>query len=145
VSEAAAGDDGRAAPTTPSTPASLPAPAVPATSDLTLPGPCELYVYYCVRPGAEAAARAAVLAAQTALVHNHAGLAARLLRRAGGERDDGETWMETYARPTHPAGIDAALEAAIECSVGAAVAAHLVDGRRHIETFCDNNLKSAPT
>ena len=94
----------------------------------------ELFVYYRVAAASAYGARTAVEALQAALCAAHPGLEARLLRR----RDDGpaggvETWMETYAWPGTPQGVDAALQRAIED--GAAALAAWVDGVRHVEAF----------
>ena len=95
----------------------------------------ELFVYYRVGAALAPAARVAVEALQVALRDAHPGLEARLLRRPGDERADGfQTWMETYARPASPGGIDAALRQVIEDRAAAALAA-FVDGARHVETF----------
>ena len=95
----------------------------------------ELFVYYRVAAASACSARTAVEALQAALRDAHPGLEARLLRR----RDDGpaggvETWMETYARPGSPQGVDAALQRAIEDRAAVALAA-FVDGVRHVEAF----------
>ena len=104
-------------------------------SPAALTGGRELFVYYRVGAAATHGARSAVDALQAALRVAHPGLQARLLRR----RDDGpagdfETWMETYARPAVPGGVDAALQRMIEEGAAAALAAW-VDGPRHGEAF----------
>ena len=108
---------------------------VPAHAPGRAAGGRELFVYYRVAAASAHGARAAVEALQAALRAAHPGLEARLLRR----RDDGpaggvETWMETYARPGSPEGVDTALQRAIE-DRAAAVLAAWVDGARHVEAF----------
>jgi hypothetical protein len=84
-----------------------------------------LYVYYRVPEPALAATVAAVRALQAALIAQHAGLRAEVLRRP--ELRDGEvTLMETYAAAT---GISPALQAAIT------EAASQLPQPRHTETF----------
>ena len=95
----------------------------------------ELFVYYRVAAASAHGARAAVDALQAALRAAHPGLEARLLcRRGDGPAGGVETWMETYARPGTPGGVDAALQQAIEEGAAAALAAW-VDGARHGEAF----------
>ena len=95
----------------------------------------ELFVYYRVAAAAAHGARSAVETLQAALCDTHPGLEARLLRRRGdGPAGGVETWMETYARPASPDGVDAALQRAIEEGAAAALAAW-VDGARHGEAF----------
>lgn len=98
-------------------------------------GGCELFVYYRVAAASARGARDAVEGLQAALRAAHPGLEARLLRRRDDARADGaETWMETYARPASPGGVDAALQRAIEEGAAAALAVW-VDGARHSEAF----------
>lgn len=102
----------------------------------------ELYIYYRVPRGAATAARAAVAAGQAALRARHRGLVARLLRRAdAADPARPETWMEIYAVPSAPAGVDTAIEA----SIGAAMAplAGLIDGMRHVEAFVADGTDDA--
>ena len=95
----------------------------------------ELFVYYRVAAASAQGARAAVEALQAALREAHPGLEARLLRRRGdGPAGGVETWMETYARPASPDGVDAALQRAIEEGAATALTAW-VDGARHGEAF----------
>ena len=95
----------------------------------------EVFVYYRVAAASARGARAAVEALQAALRDAHPGLEARLLRRRDDGRADGaETWMETYARPASPGGVDAALQRAIEDAAAPALATW-VDGARHGEAF----------
>ena len=95
----------------------------------------ELFVYYRVAAASAQGARAAVEALQAALREAHPGLEARLLRRRGDGPDASvETWMETYARPAAPDGVDAALQRAIE-EGAATVLAAWVDCARHVEAF----------
>jgi hypothetical protein len=84
-----------------------------------------LYVYYRVPEPALAATVAAVRALQAALIAQHAGLRAEVLRRPE-LRDDEVTLMETYAADT---GISPALQAAIT------EAARQLPQPRHTETF----------
>ena len=95
----------------------------------------ELFVYYRVAAASAYGAQAAVETLQAALREAHPGLEARLLRRrSDGPAGDAETWMETYARPASPGGVDAALQRAIEKGAATALAAW-VDGARHGEAF----------
>lgn len=92
----------------------------------------ELFVWYRVAPARVAAARAAVLAMQQALMAEHPGLAARLLVR----RDDPEalqTWMETYACTGSAPGVDGVLEHSIRDR--ALSLTPVLDGPRHVEAF----------
>ena len=92
----------------------------------------ELFFWYRVRAESVDAARAAVAAMQATLCADVDGLVARLLVRS----DDGEamqTWMETYARPSHRAGVDADIAARIESS--ARSLAGFIEGDRHGEAF----------
>ncbi len=94
----------------------------------------ELFVYYRVPPASIAAAHAAVTAAQAVLRAAHPGLVARLLRRDGDDAArPASTWMEAYARPTAPRGVDAVLQSAIESACTPLLA--LIDGPRHAEAF----------
>ena len=93
----------------------------------------ELFVYYRVAPATADEAHAAATALQAALHAAHPGLQARLLRRDNGPAD-AETWMETYALPSSPGGVDAALQATIEAAAAAALAV-FIDGARHVEAF----------
>ena len=96
----------------------------------------ELFVYYRVPAAGARAAQATAIAAQAALRAAHPGLVARLLRRDDGV-DAGQaaaaTWMETYARPCVPPGVDEALQSAIESACAPLLA--LIDGARHVEAF----------
>lgn len=91
----------------------------------------ERFIYYRVHAHAGPATADAVRAAQSALCARHAGLQARLLRRAD---DAGRTWMETYARPAHDGGVDDGLLDEIERELSN-VLADAIDGTRHVETF----------
>lgn len=86
-------------------------------------------MYYCVGRTDVATALAQVEDAFDALKRNHAGLDARLLRRAQSDEDP-ETWMEVY---THPGGVTPDLQAAIESAVCAMPGARI--GSRHLEVF----------
>ena len=110
--------------------------ATRATAELRgrVVGGRELFVYYRVAAASARSARAAVDAMHTALRDAHPGLEARLLRRSGGPTESAQTWMETYARPAMSAGVDAALQQAIDDSATEALAA-FVDGSRHVEVF----------
>ena len=93
----------------------------------------ELFVYW--RAAAAAGdVRAAATALQTALRAAHPGLQARLLRRGDAAAGGVDTWMEIYALPVSPGGIDAALQMAIDGAAAAALAG-LIDGARHVEAF----------
>lgn len=96
----------------------------------------ELYVYYRVPRATVVSAHAAVTAAQAALRADHPGLLARLLRRDGALPADAQTWMETYTRPVSAAGVDAALQAAIDAAAAPLLA--FIDGPRHVEAFDDD-------
>jgi hypothetical protein len=94
----------------------------------------ELFIWYRVPAVRAKTTRLAVLVMQRALMAAWPGLEARLLVR---DQAEPQTWMETYARraasPASSAGIDGALEAAIESAarhLGAAI-----DGDRHAELF----------
>ena len=106
-----------------------------SASLVAMTGGRELFVYYRVAAASAHGARAAIETLQAALRVAHPGLEARLLRRCGdGPAGGVETWMETYARPASPGGVDAALQRAIEEGATATVAAW-VDGTRHSEAF----------
>lgn len=96
------------------------------------PGARQLFVYYRLDPGADAAAViAAVQAAQRELTATQPGLQARLYRR----QDAGVvTVMETYACD-RPQGVDAALQDRIERRLAAALVPHPSVGPRHLEAF----------
>jgi hypothetical protein len=89
----------------------------------------ELFIYYRIRADAASAALEAVHAMQARLRHEHAGLAARLLRRPE-EKDQQQTWMEIYA---FPGGVTPALEARI--AHAAAAVEPFITGTRHTEVF----------
>jgi len=93
----------------------------------------ELYVYYRVAPQRAATVLPQVLNMQARLRAEHAGLVARLLRRA--ELSSGiETWMETYSSNTDD-GVTPALQAAIERAAAADAFCASLDGPRHTEAF----------
>jgi LmbE family N-acetylglucosaminyl deacetylase len=94
----------------------------------------ELFIYYRVHLDHVAAAHAAVLAMQAALVEAHSDLRARVLRRPE-VQDHLQTWMETYSsdRMRNPHGISADLQAEIESR--AAHLAPFIHGQRHVEVF----------
>lgn len=89
----------------------------------------ELYVYYRVGRADVSTARAQIDDALDGLKRRHAGLEARLLRRAPPDEDP-QTWMEVY---THPGGVTPDLQAAIESAVHAMPGARI--GARHLEVF----------
>jgi hypothetical protein len=89
----------------------------------------ELYVYYRVGRADSSAAQAQIEAAFDGLKRRHAGLDARLLRRAAPDEDP-QTWMEVY---THSGGVTPDLQAAIESAVHAMPDARI--GARHLEVF----------
>ena len=91
----------------------------------------ELFVYWKVAAGAAAQAAAATADFQQSLRAQHPGLQARLLQRAEGNGLTA-TLMETYALP--PAGVDRALQTAIEAAAVPALA-DWCQGRRHVEVF----------
>ena len=93
----------------------------------------ELFVYYRVESAQADAARRAVQAMQERLRGAHPGLDARLLVRGGGGASLLQTWMETYALPGSPEGVDARLEARIEAAADAW--SELRTGPRHVESF----------
>lgn len=88
----------------------------------------ELYVYW--KTAAPEAALASVRAAQDALRAAEPSLEAHVLRRESGASLPA-TLMEIYRRP---GGIDAALQARIEATLGAATREQ-VQGERHVEVF----------
>ena len=93
----------------------------------------ELFVWYRVRADQVAQAGAAVRAMQQSLRAEVAGLEARLLVRAGTDAAAAQTWMETYACPGLPGGVDPSLEAKIEAHASAL--AVQIAGGRHTEAF----------
>jgi LmbE family N-acetylglucosaminyl deacetylase len=94
----------------------------------------ELFIYYRVHLDHAAAAEAAVRAMQTALVHLHPQLLARLLCRPQ-TQDPWQTWMETYStdRMQDTQGITDSLAAEIESR--ATALRPFIDGTRHVEVF----------
>ena len=92
----------------------------------------ELFVWYRVGEAQAAGAEAAVLSMQQALTAEHRGLVAGLLIRRD-EPAGVQTWMETYACPGNPGGIDAEVERSIEAR--ARSLAGTTDGTRHVEAF----------
>ena len=92
----------------------------------------ELYVYYRVREADAAAAQRDIERLHDELRAAHAGLQVRLLRRPNAS-DGLQTWMETYARPADPRGVDETLQADIE-RCAERHRAHL-EGPRHVEVF----------
>jgi Domain of unknown function (DUF4936) len=90
----------------------------------------ELFVYYRVASRHETALIDAVGGMHQALRSAHAGLEARLLRRAD-ERDGDVTWMEIYRLP---AGADPAASRA-SIATAAQVLAPWLAGERHVEHF----------
>jgi hypothetical protein len=95
----------------------------------------ERYIYYRVHPDCAHRLPAAAIRLQAALRERLPELQARLLVRQGsGAGLDAPTWMETYAAPTRPGGVDDALLAEIETLAGIHLADAIV-GERHIESF----------
>jgi hypothetical protein len=91
-----------------------------------------LFVYYKLPAATARVAGEAARAAQRALCERLDGLQAELLRRPFVAGLPEATLMETYARP---GGIDAAMQAAIEAMLAAALAPWLAGGARHVEVF----------
>ena len=92
----------------------------------------ELFIYYRVAEAHAAPARAAAVALQAGLQQAHPQLLARVLRRPDAVNGQ-HTWMETYAMPSSNAGIDAALQAAIEDAAAALLP--FLASPRHTEVF----------
>jgi hypothetical protein len=90
----------------------------------------ELFVYWRATLADARRAETAAAQLQAALRERHPGLVARLYRRTDSEADIA-TLMETY---THPAGIDQALQAAIDDAAGRALGTWCI-GTRHVEVF----------
>lgn len=87
-------------------------------------------MYYRIGQADVTAALPQVAAVFDALMQAHAGLHARLLRRAP-PAEGQETWMEVY---THPGeGITPGLQAAIESATRELPSARV--GSRHLEAF----------
>ncbi len=93
----------------------------------------QLFVYWKTDAACAAAAVAGMADLQHALTARHAGLVARLYRRAGptGAAAELVTLMESYARA---GGVDATLQAEI-VAAGAHAAAAWCRGERHFEVF----------
>ncbi len=92
----------------------------------------ELFIYYRATQENASVVYAEVSRMQDELRARHPGLQARLLRRP--EAADGlHTWMETYAAPSSPDGISAALQGEIEAA--ALPLAAWTAGQRHTEAF----------
>jgi hypothetical protein len=94
----------------------------------------ELYVYYRVPSTAVARVERELIELQAVLRASHPGLRARWLRRPA-EPGEAQTWMETYAvdPAVAPAGVDAALEQAIESAAAQRLTG--IEGPRHVEVF----------
>jgi hypothetical protein len=90
----------------------------------------ELYVYYRIDPRDAANGRAQVEHLFDRLCREHRGLRARLLKRPPAGAGAAETWMEVY---THPQGVDARLQAAIQGAAHGVPQARL--GERSAEVF----------
>lgn len=95
----------------------------------------ELYIYWRVRPGAEAQAVAAAAAMQSQLRLQFPHLTTRLLQRSDGSQ--APTLMEIYRHA--PAGIDQVLEEAI-AAAAQRIAEYIAPnegraGQRHLEVF----------
>jgi hypothetical protein len=93
---------------------------------------CRLYVYYRIPDASAHAAFVAVDAAQRQLRAQIIGLRTELLRRPQRDAQAEWTWMEIYRRDE---GVDAALQAAIESAMRAALAPWLPADARHVEVF----------
>ena len=96
----------------------------------------ELYVYWKLPPDGQAAAVEQVRALQSRLTEAHPGLQARVLARCDLSPGGQATMMETYTRPSAPAGVDEGLQQVIESTASAALAG-LGAGPRHVEAFDD--------
>ena len=96
----------------------------------------ELYVYWKLPPDRRAAAVEQVRALQSRLTEAHPGLQARVLARCDLSPGGQATMMETYTRPSAPAGVDEGLQQVIESTASAALAG-LGAGPRHVEAFDD--------
>lgn len=90
----------------------------------------DLYIYYKVRDGEQAALHSAVKAMQAELSAEH-GVTPQLKRRPQSSGDGVWTWMEVY--PDVRDGFDAVLADAVRTHGLPALAA----GPRHTETFTD--------
>jgi len=89
----------------------------------------ELYAYW--NAPRTAAVQDELSAAMAELTQRHAGLHARLLRRADDGGGESVTWMEIY---TAPGGIGAALQAEIDLALAPQLT-RLGAGPRHAEVF----------
>lgn len=89
----------------------------------------DLYVYYRVKPEAAAALQQKVRSMQAGLSAQH-GIAADLKRRPE-EKNNEQTWMETYL------GVSEAFTATLDAAVAAAGLTELTSGPRHAEIFVD--------
>lgn len=96
----------------------------------------ELYVYWKLPPDRQVAAVEQVRTLQSRLTEAHPGLQARVLARCDLSSGGQATLMETYARPSAPAGVDEGLQQAIEQAAAGALAG-LDGGPRHVEAFDD--------
>lgn len=96
----------------------------------------ELYVYWKLPPDRQVAAVVQVRTMQARLIESHPGLQARVLARCDLSSGGQATLMETYARPTVPAGVDLDLQQAIEQAAATALGG-LGAGPRHVEAFDD--------
>ena len=93
----------------------------------------ELYVYYRVAPASWRDAMVAAQRLQQRLRAEHAGLNARVLRRADEPNAEAVTLMEVYTFDARPGGVDAALEAHIVATATALDSWRI--GDRHVERF----------
>jgi hypothetical protein len=89
-----------------------------------------LFIYWKTGREQAAAAAAGMAAFQLGLRESHAGLAAKLYRRAD-ETGESVTLMETYAQP---GGLGAALQVEI-IAAGSHACAGWCQGERHVEVF----------
>ena len=102
-------------------------------------GSRRLFIYYRIAGPACAAACRAVQAAQQALCARHPGLVAELLQASAPAATGETTLMETYAMDARVsvAGVDAALQAAIEAELVRALQPWAPAAARHTEVFVD--------
>ena len=100
-------------------------PSHPARSPARSPG-------RSMREADAAGAQRDIESLQAELRATHTGLGARLLRRPHASNGL-QTWMEIYARPTDPRGVDEMLQAEIEAR--AVNHGKHLEGPRHVEVF----------
>jgi Domain of unknown function (DUF4936) len=95
----------------------------------------QLFIYYRLKPGNEAAVMQQVIEAQRLLMQEVPGLRAVCLRRPPLPGTP-VTLMETYAIDacTDPDGVSPETEAAVERAITAQIGS-FIDGPRHVEIF----------